>query len=653
MIEQRHDPAHSDLAAALEASERQIRQILETAHDAFISLDSAGMVTGWNAQATAVFGWSRDDALGRELAAMLVPEDRREAHRRGIERFLATGEEHMLGRRLELMVLHRDGYEFLVELTISALETPDGYAFHAFLRDITESRRAQAELALARDQALQASRTKSMFVASVSHEIRTPMNGVIGMTELLLGTDLDPEQRAYAETISSSGEALLEVIDDILDLSKIEAGKLELDPAGFDPRAVVERACGMLAARARQKGLGLVVTVDPAMPALLHGDGARLRQVIANLVSNAIKFTAHGEVVVRATSHRAGDGATCLRVEVSDTGIGIERRALRRVFMPFAQADGSTTRKYGGTGLGLAISRELIELMGGTLDADSEPGAGSRFWFSVTLPPADRASPEIGGAQLEPAPTRPGPGGDVLVVEDGIVNQTVALHMLERGGFRGHVAANGVEALRLVATRPFAAVLMDCQMPELDGYETTREIRRREPGQPRVPIIAMTAGSMRGERERCLAAGMDDYLTKPLRSRVLLEALWRWVPAPDDRGGELLDEHVLDDLTELGGPVLAKLLSAYTGEAENDLAQLERAVRRGDMTAAGDTAHRLKGTSATVGAARVAQIASEVEVAAAGDSAGARELLDALRGAFDDTAQAMRGRVAQPTGVGT
>ena len=291
----------------------------------------------------------------------------------------------MLGRLLELTVLHRDGYEFPIELTISAVQTKDGYSFNAFLRDITARMQAQEELALARDEALESSRMKSMFVANVSHEIRTPMNGVIGMTDLLLETELSDEQREYAETISSSGDVLLEVIDDILDLSKIEAGKLELDPTDFDVREAIERACGMLAARAHGKGLELVVAIDPDMPRHVRGDVARLRQVIANLVSNAIKFTAGGEVVVRASASPAGAGAVVVRIEVSDTGIGIEPAALGRLFQPFSQADNSTTRKFGGTGLGLAISRQLIEMMGGTVGAESERGTGSRFWLELPL----------------------------------------------------------------------------------------------------------------------------------------------------------------------------------------------------------------------------------------------------------------------------
>ena len=782
--------------AAAEVSERQTRQILETAHDAFVSLDSRGAITGWNSRAAAIFGWSHAEVLGRDMADVLIPEGHRDGHRRGIERFLATGETQMLGRLLELTVLHRDGYEFLVELTISALESSNGYSFNAFMRDITARKQAQLELALARDQALEASRMKSMFVANVSHEIRTPMNGVIGMTDLLLETDLSSDQREYAETISMSGEALLDVIDDILDLSKIEAGKLELDATDFDLPEAIERACGMLAARAHGKGLELVVAIDPEVHVLVHGDVGRLRQVIANLVSNAIKFTAAGEVVVRASTTQ-GARSGLVRIEVSDTGIGIEPAALGQLFKPFTQGDSSTTRKYGGTGLGLAISRQLIEMMGGTVGADSEPGSGSRFWLELPLaiaeggPSAPRDECEFAGvralvvddnetnrtilqrqlgswqmlceaadgatqalAMLESAraagtpytlalldlnmpgvdgyelacairsrpalcgirlvllsssgaradepeaaaldgsvskPVRPsrlreeiqavlngdrpagrhdrrppsaGPHGgapvasrEVLVVEDTEVNQVVAAHMLEKCGFRSRIAENGIVALQALSERAYAVVLMDCQMPELDGYETAREIRVRErDGATHIPIIAMTANSMKGERERCLAAGMDDYLTKPLRSRTLMDALERWVsddvPVPQSPGAApqlLLDEAVIAELETLGADVLTSLHAQYFEETAAVVGALREGAAQGDDAGVASGAHALKGTSATVGAALVSQIAAELEtIAKAGDLSGAGELLDQLAEALPRTRTALCARGAEP-----
>ncbi len=789
--------------AALEASERQTRLILETAHDAFISISADGLIIDWNPQAETTFGWSRHEVLGRELAATVLPETHREAHRRGIQRFLATGEGQVIGQRLEVTALHRDGREFPIELTISPLETKDGYRFNAFLRDITDRNRAQEDLALARDQAVANSQMKSMFVANVSHEIRTPMNGVIGMIALLLDTDLDDEQREYAQTVSSSGEALLNIIDDILDFSKIEAGKLELDQTDFDLRDAVERASGMLAARAQEKGLELVVAVDPDVPALVHGDAARLRQVISNFVSNAIKFTAQGEVVVRvSTVPGQQSAATRVRLTVSDTGIGIQADALDRLFTPFSQADSSTTRKYGGTGLGLAISRQLVELMDGQVGADSEPGQGSSFWFEVPLvhaehtttpaeedhelaglrvlvvddnttsrrtlqrqlgswqmscqvagdasaaidllasaaaagmpytvalldqnmpdidgpalartirarpalqgirlilltPPGGRtdtlpeaaldgtlskpvrqsrlyeelqavitgASPTTRRARNSPAGgpdvSGPGVGPYILVAEDTPVNQQVAIRMLEKSGFRPHIAANGRKALQALTEGSYAAVLMDCQMPELDGYETTREIRRREhdTGQ-HIPIIAMTANSMQGERERCLAAGMDDYLSKPLRKQALNDALTRWIPTPPvstthrdtppaaPGGPELLHETVIAELEGLDGEVLPALLTLYFDEAASSITELAGAISGGQPLTVAQSAHKLNGSSSALGAQHVATLAAELQATAtANDLSGADQLLDRLRAGIDETRKAFRSRTPQP-----
>ncbi|MBA2342509.1 MAG: response regulator, partial [Thermoleophilaceae bacterium] len=773
--------------AALERSARQARQILDTAYEAFISIDERGLVTGWNPQAEVTFGWSREEALGRELAETIIPEGVRDAHRHGMKRFLATGEGRVLGKVLELTALHRGGREFPVELTISASRADEGYSFNAFVRDISERKRTEDELERARDEALEASKMKSMFVANVSHEIRTPLNGVIGMTGLLLDTKLDDEQREYAETVSSSGETLLGVINDILDVSKIEAGKLELDRTDFDPRDLIEKACGMLAAGAHEKGVELVVAIDPDVPSQVHGDAARLRQVIANLVANAIKFTSSGEVLVRANAERDEDGSALLRFEVSDTGIGIDRGTLEKLFKPFSQADGSTTRKYGGTGLGLAISRHLIELMDGKIGAESEPGQGSRFWFELAVASAgdddrqpdgrrpgqsdelaglrvlvvddnatnrtilerqlsswgmvadgaagaqqalelleqaadagepfalallDLHMPKVDGCELareirarpalgilrvmlltssggraevsdntgidgfltKPvrqsrlyaeiqavmAGERAGPGlverrrppGDgsgekgmaapvVLVAEDTQVNQAVAARMLEKGGFRVELAANGREAIDALSERSYAAVLMDCQMPELDGYEATRKIRDREQGR-HTPIIAMTASSMEGDRERCLAVGMDDYLSKPLRARALTEALGRWVPS-GDRASGVLDEAVIGDLQDLEPDALSKLLSMYFEEASSQLSALEHLVGRSDAPAAAKVAHKLKGSSGAVGAARIAGIAKELEIQALdGDLGNAGELLDRLGSALGDTEAAFR-----------
>jgi two-component system, sensor histidine kinase and response regulator len=796
------DRRFSSQTLELESSENRYRLLFERSLAGVYRRTVDGQILDVNEACVRIFGYaSREEQLAHSAFDIWFDTEAREdfVARLTLQKSLASCE-----RRYR----RKDGTPVWVLESVTLLDGGKGRpdVIEGTLIDITDRKAAEQEMHRAKESAEHANRAKSEFLANMSHEIRTPMNGVVGTTELLLHTDLSQEQRAYAEMAMKSADALLAIINDILDFSKVESGKLSLETVEFVLRAAIEDVAELLAGRAQEKGVEMACLIHHDVPLAVRGDPGRFRQILTNLLGNSIKFTERGEIVLRAALAGESADEVTIRVDITDTGIGISAEAQRRLFQSFSQADGSITRKFGGTGLGLAISKRLAELMGGGIGVESEPGKGSNFWFTVRLhkvpvreivtPPQmedlrglhalavddnhtnlqlllaqarswgiaceittqptealkmiavasrrrpydlaiiDMQMPGMDGLELAGAiksdpsnegiriilmtsmgqrghaarsaqagiagylnkPVRqsqlydcirtvmgsPSPGSTqlapqtaeivtahslreakglrrirVLLAEDNQTNQMVAVRMLELMGYQVDVAVNGVEAADACRNVTYGAVLMDSQMPEMDGLNATRQIREFEValGKPAVPIVGLTADAMQGDREKCLAAGMNDYLSKPFKVEQLRQILDKWCHSPESgsapEGAALIHEQsaidasIFDEFRGAGAPghanaFVSNLIAQYLADSTLLIVELKAAVKRRDASALRMAGHNLKGASSTVGAHRMAGICAELEALGRRSSFdGTEALMASLVVEFDRVCEAL------------
>jgi len=586
------------------------RSLIESNIDAIITTDPAGIITDVNKQMEALTGCTRDELIGAPFRSHFTDPQRAEA---AIKRVLS--EQKVTD--YELTARARDGKETVVSYNATTFYDRDRtlQGVFAAARDVTERKRVEVELQQAKAAAESASQTKSDFLASMSHEIRTPMNAIIGIADLLAKTSLSPEQDKYVQIFRRAGDNLLNLVNDILDLSKVEAGQLELERTGFSLNDLLEKVTEMLAGRAQEKGLALLCEIAPQVPADRVGDPTRLRQVLLNLVGNAIKFTESGEVTLRVAQDADASLPGALRFTISDTGIGIPGEKLGAVFERFTQADSSTTRKHGGSGLGLTISKRLVELMGGRIWVESGVGKGSVFSFAVPL--------EISRRATQRAAVLPGTGPEaslpalrILVVEDSPDNRTITVAFLKDTPYQVEIAENGAIAYEKFIAGHYDLVLMDRQMPVMDGLTATRAIRLWEQAnhRPPTPIIALTAAALRGDQEKCVAAGCTGYLTKPIKQQVLLQAIKEHsmgVPATSKEEGNGKGMIVVH-----ANPRFADLIPGFLLNRRQDVIAMMHALDKGDFGTVQNLGHGMKGAGGSWGFQGITDIGAALEQAA-------------------------------------
>jgi PAS domain S-box-containing protein len=762
--------SRDQMLANLERNTAKSQAILSASLDAVITIDQNGIVIDYNDAAEHIFGWHHDEIVGKDMKEYIMPSEMRQAHKKGIQHYLATGEGPVLGSRIQLPALHKDGRQFPIEIAICPIDVPGGKLFTAFIRDISkelanetemrligrafensqamyiidthscvirvneaftkisgysendvlgckpslwasgeydkdfnkemwatllekgewkgeilnrrknddvypgylnisavtdkqgqathyvgqlvdisEQKANEAKLLDAIQQARQGDEAKSRFLTVMSHEIRTPLNAVLGILGLLRDTPLDNNQKDLTKTGRESGEMLLSIINDILDFSKMEANKLELESSDFDLHRLLNQSMELLTIRAKQNNLKMNIILADDLPRFTRGDSSRLQQIVVNLINNACKFTPNGSVTLHASASLLSDSQFKLYCEVEDTGIGIPANHQDELFEEFSMVDQSHSRAYEGTGLGLAICKRLVSLMGGQISVQSQPGSGSRFCFHVIMHTAkacDIETPqELNPFELPSFDTR------ILLVEDNPANQRVIRATLRKVGLHVDLASNGQEAVEAVATRPYDIVLMDISMPLMDGIEATRTIRKMGGINSQIPIVALTAHALKGDRERFIAIGMNDYLTKPLDKNSALRCIHLWTnnkshqEAPIDnqqtnvtslQSGHdpviYVDEMVLQQLVhDTSVEIVPKLLLGYIEDTQKLLQQIKGAVSHSDSGKLELEVHTLGSSAGAHGNTALLELARHIEsLCRRGESEGAMQQVPQL-----------------------
>ena len=607
-------------------SEGMKKAVLESSLDAIITIDMLGNICRFNQAASRMFGYTISDVLGKPMHELLVPERFHKLYRQGFQHYLTTGESNMMGQRIEQVARHRLLGEFPVEMAITAIHSGDQSYFTATLRDITEAKQVEATLREGRELAEQANQVKSLFLAMMSHEIRTPLNALLGTQELLADTPLDATQKSYLKIAKDAGTHLLMLVNDILDLTKVEAGKLELENTVFDVEQVINEVVAIVTDSAETKNIVLSLELAPDLSPWINGDPWRFRQVLLNLLSNAIKFTSYGSVTVKLSARPTDAGDGVLLLEVIDTGIGIAEDIQPKLFNLFTQADPSDTRKYGGSGLGLAISKRLVELWGGHLGLESQPGVGTRFWFSCGEAAVPQALITTANA-ITNTLDLPFVAARLLLVEDSLANQAVLGALLRKGGHQVDIAGCGAAGIKAARIKEYDFIFMDVSMPDMTGMEAARSIRLLGGTAATVPIIAMTAHAFKGYEELCMAAGMNGFATKPVNKTDLLNLVQKWCSASGNKptavatppikslaSVRLLNEKILQQFTDdFGVDKVLPLLRIFMGELIKRQNAIKLGIKQREVSVLGFEAHAIKSGAATFGATVLSVLAAKME----------------------------------------